>query len=147
MSPQQDRAVGALVALAGWLLGHGETTLWGMFTLAGLVLMVRLAWLAVAAWTDLRLKRNAGDAAGALAEWSGARGPDGRSGFYQAYMASDAWQARSQRTLLLAGYTCQRCGRARASQAHHVTYDRLGAERDEDLQALCKRCHDAAHGR
>jgi 5-methylcytosine-specific restriction endonuclease McrA len=66
---------------------------------------------------------------------------------YATYMASPQWRARSQRTLLLAGGTCQRCGRAPAREAHHLTYDRLGFERDDDLQALCKACHRAAHGR
>ncbi len=27
-------------------------------------------------------------------------------------------------------------------EVHHLTYERLGAERDEDLQALCWSCHE-----
>ena len=27
-------------------------------------------------------------------------------------------------------------------EIHHTTYERLGAERDEDLMALCEACHD-----
>jgi 5-methylcytosine-specific restriction endonuclease McrA len=64
---------------------------------------------------------------------------------YVSYMQSDAWRARRARTLMLAGSACQRCG-ARVTAAHHQTYDRLGHERDADLEALCPGCHAAAHG-
>jgi hypothetical protein len=41
----------------------------------------------------------------------------------------------------LARYRCQQCGAGRALQVHHRTYDRVGAEWDEDLQVLCADCH------
>ena len=39
---------------------------------------------------------------------------------------------------MLAGYACQRCGRAKATDAHHLTYERLGRERDGDLLARAR---------
>lgn len=51
---------------------------------------------------------------------------------------------RRQRALKLARYCCHRCGSRRPLQVHHKTYDRLGAEWDQDLEVLCVTCHEAA---
>lgn len=67
---------------------------------------------------------------------------------YKQYIASAAW--RKRRTLLLKerGNRCERCGIFRFGrgelQIHHLTYERLGAERKDDLQVVCCFCHDAA---
>jgi hypothetical protein len=68
-----------------------------------------------------------------------------RSDWYQTYMQSPMWAARRQRTLTLAGGICQACGKARATDAHHLSYVRLGFEEDRDLKALCGACHKKAH--
>lgn len=66
---------------------------------------------------------------------------------YKKYLASEKWRLRVRRAALLdAGGKCERCGR-RAEHVHHLTYERLGAERPEDTQALCARCHMEAHGK
>ena len=40
---------------------------------------------------------------------------------------------------------CERCKcRTDDWEVHHLNYDRLGCERDSDLQALCPACHPAA---
>ena len=112
---------------------------------------MRVGYLVALAVADLRLRWRGGDAAGQLADWLSQGVPGGRGGrhsaLYETYLQTDAWRARRERTLLLAGYTCQRCGRAKATDAHHLTYDRLGRERDGDLLALCEPCHGALHGR
>lgn len=64
--------------------------------------------------------------------------------FYLAYLNSAEWRMRRQRALKLAGYRCHRCGAKRPLQVHHKTYDRLGAEWDQDLEVLCVTCHEAA---
>jgi hypothetical protein len=51
----------------------------------------------------------------------------------------------SRRTSTRAGGICQQCGKARATDAHHLTYVRLGFEEDKDLRALCAACHRLAH--
>jgi len=38
------------------------------------------------------------------------------------------------------------CG-GRGSHVHHKTYDRLCHESDEDLELLCRFCHDCKHDR
>jgi 5-methylcytosine-specific restriction endonuclease McrA len=42
---------------------------------------------------------------------------------------------------------CERCGGQDALQVHHRTYERLGAELDEDFEVLCRRCHATEHGK
>jgi hypothetical protein len=137
--------------LVGWLWRNAEAVAPVGLGLAALLLVVRVGYLVALAVADLRLRWWGGDAAGQLADWlsdGGRRGPGGRhSALYTTYLQTDAWRARRERTLLLAGYTCQRCGRAKATDAHHLTYDRLGRERDGDLLALCEPCHGALHGR
>jgi 5-methylcytosine-specific restriction endonuclease McrA len=65
--------------------------------------------------------------------------------WYSGYLRSPPWQARRRRTIALAGGMCQHCGRRRAVQVHHLTYKRVGRERDRDLVALCWSCHQRAH--
>jgi len=60
---------------------------------------------------------------------------------YLTYIRSDAWQTRRQRALRRAGFRCQVCGEGRRLQVHHVRYDHLGNEPDEDLTVLCWYCH------
>lgn len=40
---------------------------------------------------------------------------------------------------------CAACGGASQIDVHHLTYQHLGAERDSELVALCRGCHDQAH--
>lgn len=60
---------------------------------------------------------------------------------YLTYINSAAWRARRQRALRRAGHRCQVCGEGRRLQVHHVRYDNLGNEPDEDLTVLCWYCH------
>jgi hypothetical protein len=59
---------------------------------------------------------------------------------YVAYLRSPEWATRRAEALARAGGRCERCG-APAREVHHRTYERVGAERPEDLQALCAPCH------
>lgn len=84
---------------------------------------------------------------------------------YASYLASDYWQERRKRALYLAQHRCQSplCAlgylRSLSDQelrgmrrdtyrldAHHLTYDRLGSECDDDLIVLCQACHREQHG-
>lgn len=67
----------------------------------------------------------------------------------------DAYEARVKRYDWLNDYgrriraracgRCERCKKkSRRLEVHHLTYERLGRERDEDLQALCPSCHKKA---
>jgi hypothetical protein len=64
---------------------------------------------------------------------------------YQSYLASPEWERKRAKILAQGGYTC-RCG-ARATQVHHLSYDRVGNEADSDLVGVCAACHAAEHDR
>jgi 5-methylcytosine-specific restriction endonuclease McrA len=42
---------------------------------------------------------------------------------------------------------CDYCENTSELQVHHLTYERLGSERLEDVSIVCKDCHDQFHGR
>jgi hypothetical protein len=57
------------------------------------------------------------------------------------YLKSDKWKDKRERVLKRADYICQGCGQERASEVHHVTYERRFFEMLFDLVALCQTCH------
>lgn len=65
--------------------------------------------------------------------------------WYNRYLASPAWKAKRLRTLERDRYMCQGCGVARATQVHHLTYDRVGDEMLFDLASVCEACHQKIH--
>jgi hypothetical protein len=141
-----EQAVDGGAGVVSWLLAHSPILAPWVLGLALLAALVRVGYNVAVAVTDLRLRHRLGDTAGAATDWLRRRELDGHSGLYRAYLASPEWAERRGRTLMLAGGTCQRCGQRRATEAHHLTYDRLGRERDQDLLALCGPCHRMLHG-
>jgi hypothetical protein len=65
--------------------------------------------------------------------------PSGREK-YQCYLASREWALLKQAVKARSGGRCERCG-APGTQVHHQTYERLYAERLEDLLHVCGPCH------
>jgi len=64
--------------------------------------------------------------------------------YYDYVLASERWARLRTRLLVARGRRCERCGvleAARDLDLHHLTYDRLGFERDDDLQVVCRPCH------
>jgi hypothetical protein len=66
---------------------------------------------------------------------------------YGAYLNSPQWGQRRREALRRAGYRCIECGATEGLEVHHLTYERLGYERPEDLTVLCNPCHAKEHGR
>lgn len=66
---------------------------------------------------------------------------------YMRYLRSPEWRAHRERALAAADHRCQRCGAPDELEVHHLSYDRLGFERPQDLQVLCNPCHALEHGR
>ncbi len=63
---------------------------------------------------------------------------------YVDYLRSPEWAQRRRGALARARYRCERgCG-LRATEVNHKTYSRLGRERADDLEALCRWCHMVA---
>lgn len=67
---------------------------------------------------------------------------------YNAVIASARWRRLRAKRLAKCDHSCQRCGwkketwdKSRTLDLHHRTYDRLGEERDDDLELVCSLCH------
>lgn len=69
---------------------------------------------------------------------------------HREYIASEKWQKR-RKEYLLAMPICEKCELPRRLaivaydqdlHVHHKSYARVGAELDDDLQSLCRRCHE-----
>lgn len=61
---------------------------------------------------------------------------------YGTYMASREWRLKRKEVIAKTAGWCSRCHSAKATQVHHLTYERLGSEEPEDLRALCRSCHE-----
>ena len=72
---------------------------------------------------------------------------------YQQYLRSPWWRERSRIAVAMAGRRCEfravndsaRCTAVNGLEVHHRNYERLGAERDADLEVLCRLHHLARH--
>ena len=64
---------------------------------------------------------------------------------YEKRIASAQWRNMRRDFGKLRGERCEHCRRAtKPLFLHHKTYERLGSERPDDLELLCKSCHDVA---
>lgn len=64
---------------------------------------------------------------------------------YREYLASERWKILRKRLFAARGRACERCQGTTWLEAHHRTYTRFGNERLEDLEILCRVCHQAHH--
>src|SRR5262249_7450162 len=65
---------------------------------------------------------------------------------YSEYLQTPEWQATRKRILKRDRYTCQSCSMTNVIlNIHHLTYERLGCEDDQDLVTLCEDCHHELH--
>lgn len=64
------------------------------------------------------------------------------------YYTTGEWKERRAKCLEYAKHQCQilHCEN-RATIAHHLNYDNFGEEAPQDLQAVCRSCHDKIHER
>ena len=67
---------------------------------------------------------------------------------YNAVIGSKRWRRLRQRFMSQYDSKCRRCNwqktqwdKSRTLDLHHRTYERLGQERDEDLELVCSVCH------
>jgi hypothetical protein len=69
---------------------------------------------------------------------------------YEVYLRSQRWREFRAAMLELVGYKCERCGRTEAEyrllvlDVHHWCYARLGCELPDDVEVLCRPCHEGA---
>lgn len=64
---------------------------------------------------------------------------------YYEYIKSDKWKKKRLHRLKQLGNKCRRCGSTKQIDVHHMTYQRLGAEKSKDLEVLCRVCHTLYH--
>jgi hypothetical protein len=65
---------------------------------------------------------------------------------YQADLASREWASLKRKVRERSGGRCERCLVGNYDATHHLTYERVGDERLEDLQAICDACHKFLSG-
>jgi len=66
---------------------------------------------------------------------------------YKAYLLSNEWKQIRIDLLTIRGNKCERCNKkSNRLQVHHLTYERIYNENQEDLILLCGICHQKAHG-
>lgn len=70
-----------------------------------------------------------------------------RKEIYESYIHSSAWRNRRKRALELANYKCEKCGCKENLHVHHLSYEHFGNELDNELQVLCRECHQRVHGK
>lgn len=63
---------------------------------------------------------------------------------YSDYCRTRHWKFL-RRKLAPRGSLCCACGTDKRICLHHVSYERIGVERDEDLIRLCAPCHQKVH--
>lgn len=61
---------------------------------------------------------------------------------YNTYINSVEWKELCRRILARDKYLCRGCGETKSLEVHHITYDRLFHELEEDLTTLCRSCHE-----
>lgn len=66
---------------------------------------------------------------------------------YETYLETPHWRKLAARVKARANGRCEHCSELSRLDAHHKTYERLGQELMEDLEALCRSCHAQRHGR
>ncbi len=61
------------------------------------------------------------------------------------YLQSDTWKNKRNLVLGRADFICEGCGVEKATEVHHLTYERRFTEMLFDLVALCSTCHSLVH--
>lgn len=64
---------------------------------------------------------------------------------YADYTATDHWRRLRQFLFEKRGRVCEACETDIATAVHHITYQHVCDEREEELALLCASCHSSAH--
>lgn len=65
--------------------------------------------------------------------------------FYENYINSTQWKNFRIKLFKERGFKCELCGSKKNLQVHHITYENLSTEKDDDVLILCQVCHQKAH--
>ncbi len=61
---------------------------------------------------------------------------------YQTYLASREWALLKEQVRERCDGWCEHCSAGPYQDTHHVTYERIGHEKIDDLMAVCRPCHE-----
>lgn len=67
---------------------------------------------------------------------------------YHKYLKSDEWKSKKDTLISQRGLKCERCDKNLVNftfDIHHLTYKNIFNEQLEDLQILCRPCHERVH--
>jgi hypothetical protein len=64
---------------------------------------------------------------------------------YKEYLKTQHWKDVREKALNRAGRKCQICNSDFQLNVHHRTYENRGAEKPNDVIALCRSCHEKFH--
>lgn len=70
-----------------------------------------------------------------------------RKAKYTAYLNSPQWKAKRVEALDHYGRICSKCGGATKLEVHHKHYRNFKDEKLDDLEILCRTCHQEFHRR
>ena len=62
-------------------------------------------------------------------------------------LRSDQWAEKRRRIIKRSRGVCERCLLHSVDDIHHLTYENVFNEPDEDLWGLCRGCHEFVHGK
>ena len=65
---------------------------------------------------------------------------------YLEYLKSEEWREKRKEILEDRNNECEECGE-KATQVHHLNYDNIGEEEDDDVLVLCNECHKEIHNK
>lgn len=72
--------------------------------------------------------------------------PEGKKK-YQHYLCSREWAEKRNLVLERCGGVCERCGKYKVEQIHHLSYAHKYDELPEELAGWCPHCHAWTHGK
>lgn len=73
------------------------------------------------------------------------RFPRWRQTKYSEYLKSSHWTLFKFNIFAKRGMRCERCASTKDINLHHKTYERIGREKPEDVEVLCRMCHSDHH--
>ena len=66
---------------------------------------------------------------------------------YNTYLKSPEWRSLREVIFKMRGRKCEKCESTEVLHIHHLTYKNVFNEKYEDLQILCKCCHEKEHNK
>lgn len=60
---------------------------------------------------------------------------------YRSYLRSAEWKEKREEFIEAVDGQCEECGEKKKLQVHHLNYDNIYDETQDDVMVLCSECH------